>query len=98
MISVGSPQLKRKAIVAAIVALFLAIAAILLVRDEQKFRLATHKGKYVKEWTGELYLNYDPLTTNSATKAFVNMRSNAQPALRSLLSSREPMCERTFPQ
>ncbi len=78
--------------------LVLAIAAILLVRDEQQFRLATHNGKTVKEWAGELYLNYDPRKTNAATEAFVIMGSNAVPALRSLLSSRDPIYERTFLQ
>jgi HEAT repeat protein len=78
--------------------LVLAIAAILLVRDEQQFRLATHNGKTVKEWAGELYLNYDPRSTNAATEAFVIMGSNAVPALRSLVSSREPIYEKTFLQ
>ena len=91
-------QLKRKAIIAGIVILVLAIAALLLVRDEQQFRLATHNGKTVKEWAGELYFNYDPRTTNAATEAFVIMGSNAVPALRALLSSREPIYERTFVQ
>ncbi len=90
--------MKRKLVIAAIVTLVLAIAAILLVRDEQQFRLATHNGKTVKEWAGELYLNYDPRTTNAATAAFVVMGSNAVPALRSILSSREPIYERTFLQ
>ena len=90
--------MKRKLVIAAIVTLVLAIAAILLVRDEQQFRLATHNGKTVKEWAGELYLNYDPRTTNAATSAFVAMGSNAVPALRSILSSREPIYERTFLQ
>ncbi len=98
LIAVSSLQLKRKLVIAAIVALVLAIAAILLVRDEQQFRLATHNGKTVKEWAGELYLNYDPRTTNAATEAFVIMGSNAVPALRSLLNSREPIYERTFLQ
>ncbi len=98
VIAVTSPQLKRKLVIAATVTLVLAIAAILLVRDEQQFRLASHNGKTVKEWASELYLNYDPRTTNAATEAFVVMGSNAVPALRSILSSREPIYERTFLQ
>lgn len=90
--------MKRKLVIAAIVALVLASAALLLVRDEQQFRLATHNGKTVKEWVGELYPNYDPRTTNAATEAFVIMGSNAVPALRSLLNAREPIYERTFLQ
>ena len=97
-IAVGSLQLKRKLVIASIVALVVAIAAILLVRDEQQFRLATHNGKTVKEWAGELHLNYDPRMTNAATEAFVIMGSNAVPALRSLLNTREPIYERTFLQ
>ena len=97
-IAVSSLQLKRKLVIASIVALVVAIAAILLVRDEQQFRLTTHNGKTVKEWAGELHLNYDPRTTNAATEAFVIMGSNAVPALRSLLNTREPMYERTFLQ
>lgn len=91
-------QLKRKLVIAGLVVLVLAIAAILLVRDEQQFRLTTHNGKTVKEWAGELYLNHDPRTTNAATEAFVIMGSNAVPALRSLLATREPIYERTFLQ
>jgi HEAT repeat protein len=96
--AVSSPQLKRRLVIAAIATLVLAIAAILLVRDERQFRLASHNGKTVKEWASELYLSYDPRTTNAATAAFVVMGSNAVPALRALVKSREPIYERTFLQ
>lgn len=97
-IAVASPQLKRKLIIAVVVGLALTFAAILLVSDGQQFRLATHNGKTVKQWAGELYHNYDPRQTNAACEAFIVMGSNAVPALRSLLVSRDPIYERTFLQ
>ena len=90
--------MKRKLVIAASITLLLAIAAALLIRDEQQFRSATHNGKTAKEWAGELYLNYNPRTTNAATEAFIVMGSNAVPALRALINSRAPIYEKTFLQ
>ena len=76
---------KRKVIITVLVFLALAIAAMLLVRDEQQFRRATHNGKTVKEWAGELYQNYDPRKTNAPSAAFIAMGSNAVYYLASVL-------------
>lgn len=90
--------MKRKLVIAASITLLLAVAAIVLIRDEHQFRSATHNGKTVKEWAGELYASYNPRTTNAATEAFVAMGSNAVPTLRALISSRDPLYEKTFLQ
>lgn len=94
----GALNVKRKLIITGIILLALALAAVLLVRDEQQFRRATHDGKTVKEWTIELYQTPDTNPTNPAVRAFLEMGSNAVPALRAVLRSGEPIHERTFVQ
>jgi hypothetical protein len=90
--------LKRKLIIAGIILFALALAAMLLVREEQQFRRASYNGKTAKEWAGELYSTPSTDPSNAAVRAFLEMGSNAVPALRAIISSRDPIYERTFLQ
>jgi HEAT repeat protein len=86
--------LKRKLPIALFV--IVAVLAGLVLWQQQAEHRTRYQGKSIREWAVELNRTYEPRGTNAATIAFRAMSSNAVPALRSLVKTREPFYEKAF--
>jgi hypothetical protein len=74
------------------------VVAWLIVRRQQAFQRDTYQGRHVHSWAVELYSSFDPRATNAVNAAFRAMGSNAVPALRTLLNTRDPFYEKPLTQ